>query len=321
MPPATQFDAGEPSMPASVHARRAASILVLLLAADALAQEGDTDPLDRVSFEARAAAELGADADLDEGDGTVSASRVEAMLAARIKLNDTSALDARIGSEFSFYDFEDAQSFDGSSDGPLDDAARYDLALSYSTRIDEHWAWFAGGSIAASPAEGADWNNAITGGGTAGATYTHSDTLRLGLGLAVSSRLEDNPRFIPIPILDWRFAERWRLHTTDRPLRLRGLQLTYSATESLDLFLVGGWASREYRLDDDAATPDGVFRDERAPLLAGAAWRFAPGVELDAALGTFAWTNFELLDSEGDEVADSDADPSLAAFLSISIKF
>lgn len=282
------------------------------------AMEERTSLLDRTAVEFRAAAGYTAEADLDEGN--VSVGRLDTGISTVTRLGDRSTIAFRLGSEFSFYDFGDAGAF--SVDEGIDSAAAYSANIVYAAQIDDRWGWFAGGSIAASPAEGASWGDSITGGGIAGVTYQLNDSLRIGAGVSVATRLEDDVRVIPLPTLDWRIDERWRVRTANRPLQVRGLELSYEATERLTVFALGGWASREYRLDDDGGpAPDGVFRDDSIPLYLGATFRPTDHVEIDAGIGGSVWAQYELLDSTGTEIADSDSDPALGGWIGATIRF
>lgn len=281
-------------------------------------QAAETNILDRTAVEFRAAAEYTGSADLDTGD--VSIARLDTAISTRTTIGDRSALSFRIGSEFSFYDFADVGPF--GVGGGMDSGARYGVGATFSSQIDDEWGYFVGGSVMASPGEGASWGDAITGGGVAGFTYQLTDTLRIGAGVGVSSRLEDDARVIPIPSLEWQINEEWRLATTSRGLGVRGLELSYEANEWLTLFALGGWASREYRLDDNGGpAPDGVLRDERIPLYVGATFKAAEKVTIDLGVGGSVWSQFELLDSGGTEIADSDADPALGGWIGATVRF
>jgi len=274
--------------------------------------------LDRTAVQFRAATEYTGSADLDVGD--VSIARLDTSISTRTTIGDRSAISFRIGSEFSFYDFADVGPF--GVGGGMDSGARYSVGTTFSSQINDEWGYFVGGSVMASPGEGASWGDAITGGGMAGFTYQLTDTLRVGVGIGVSSRLEDDARVIPIPTLEWQINEQWRLATTSRAIGVRGVELSYEANEWLTLFALGGWASREYRLDDNGGpAPDGVLRDERIPLYVGASFQAAERVTIDVGVGGSVWSQFELLDSGGTEIADSDADPALGGWIGATVRF
>ena len=287
-------------------------------------ERADTEPttiptlLDRTGVEFRATAGYSGSADLDDGD--VSIARLDTTISTRTQLSDRNALVLQFGSEFSFYDFADTGPF--GAGGGMDSGARYDISVVFSSQLDEKWGYFVGGSITASPGEGASWGDSITGSGFAGVNYQINETLRVGIGLGVSSRLEDDVRLIPVPAFEWQINDQWRLQTVNRALRIRGFELSYEANDWLTLFALGGWASREFRLDEDGGpSPDGVLRDDRLPLFVGATFQAAERVTFDVGVGGSVWSQFELLDSTGTEIADSETDPSLGGWVSATIRF
>lgn len=280
--------------------------------------ESEPTILDRTSAEFRATAGYTSTADLDAGD--VSIARLDATISTRTRVGDQSMLALQFGSEFSFYDFADTGPF--GVGGGMDSGARHDIGVVFSSQVDDQWGYFVGGTITASPGEGASWDDALTTGGFAGFTYQVTDSLRLGAGIGVSTRLEDDVRVIPVPTLEWQINEQWKLATVNRALRIRGFELSYQANDWLTLFALGGWASREYRLDDTGGpAPDGVLRDERIPLFLGATFAPTQQVSIDVGVGGSVWSQFELLSSSGAEIADSDADPALGGWVSATFRF
>ena len=120
----------------------------------------------------------------------------------------------------------------------MDSGARYGVGATFSSQIDDEWGYFVGGSVLASPGEGASWGDAITGGGVAGFTYQLTDTLRIGAGVGVSSRLEDDARVIPIPSLEWQINEQWELQLTfPKPRLIYSLNDKWKIHAGMDLVL------------------------------------------------------------------------------------
>ncbi len=279
------------------------------------------DPLSDISFRLRGGAGYIAEADLEDDGGSVAITRLGSSLAITGRPDERSSLTFQAGAAFSFYDFSDVGTLMPGGVEPLDEASEYDLGLLYSRRFDDTWSMFAGGTVTFAAASGASWDDAVMWGGVVGATYQINERVRVGVGVGVSSRLEDDVRFIPVPVIDWQISDSWRLRTVDRTIDIRGLELAYQATEALELFVLAGWASREFRLDDDGANPGGVFREQRVPVLGGVTWTFAPQASLEVAAGVDAWSSYEVLDSDGDELVDVDADPSLVGWLGLSVRF
>lgn len=257
--------------------------------------------------------------DLDDG-GDVSISRVRGDLGVYFRLDQTSRIALNFDTEYNSYDFSDDVAFGPGGSEPWDDVIGHSLQLTYSTRVQEKWTIIAGVGIDSYYETGADFGESLTYAGRLGASYKMSETLNLGGMLYVSSRLEDDTLFIPILLVDWRFADKWSVETRGWA-RGAALSLGYQATDSLKILLTGGFEGRDFRLDEDGPVPDGVGRDWRVPVALMAEWQVHPQVKLTGALGANVWQDLTLDDSNGDEIADTDVDPSLLAGLRVTFTF
>lgn len=285
----------------------------LIAPAVGLAQDGP-DPLAKFSFSVRGEGSFVAAADLD-GTGDVSVVRVGPTLGIRYAEEDRWAADLSFGMEFSSYDFSGATGIVAGGD-PAGDFAEYSVGGRYSAKIDEQWWWFAGGRASWAGEESEDLGDGFTGAGTVGATYALSDTLTIGLGVAVRSRIEDDAIVYPLPVIDWRISDEWRLATADN-----GVRLSYAPFTDWTFFAAGGWESREFRLLDSGPIPGGVLRDDRVPLVLGAVWAPNDHIEVEASAGISLLNSYEFLDAAGNDIADPDSDGAPMAGLSAKIRF
>lgn len=172
--------------------------------------------------------------------------------------------------------------------------------------MDDHWGYGVGGFVSSSGEGGADFSDTLEYGGFATVTYASSQSLVFGLGLSVSTQLEDDTTVIPIPFIRWKIDERWML-STDRSIGLGGVALTYQATDTLRFGIVGGYDRSNFRLASDARVPDGVGRHTAIPILASITWDAHEQFSLTAVAGAAVSQTLTLDDSEGNEVAEDDA--------------
>lgn len=272
------------------------------------------DALAQVSFSLRSRGSFAAETDLDTA-GTVSVARLGPTLSARYAEDETWFVDAAIGAEFSFYDFEGATGIVSSGD-PAGDFAKYFVSARYTAQASDRWWWFVGGEASWAGEDGNNLGDGFIGRGSVGATYAVNDSLRVGLGVAVRSRLEDDAIVYPLPILHWQIDEQWTLATGDD-----GLRLSYAPWDDWTFFASAGWEAREYRLSDTGPIPDGVMRDDRIPVALGTIWTPNEHFEIEATVGAAAWSRYEFLDSTGAQIADPDGDASLMAGLSARVRF
>ncbi|MCC7389767.1 MAG: hypothetical protein IT431_13475 [Phycisphaerales bacterium] len=281
-------------------------------APNAVAQDGDA--LANFSFSLHSQGSYTASSDID-GGGEVAVGRVGPTLGVRYSPDDSASLDLSFGAEFSFYDFDNATGIVAGGD-PAGDFAEYSIGAMYTARATDDWSWFVGARASWAGEESENLGDGFTAGGTAGATYRVNDSLRLGLGIAARSRIEDDAVVFPLPVIDWRISDQWSLATAES-----GLRLTYAPFDEWSFFAAGGWDSHEYRLLSDGPIPDGVMRDDHIPVVAGVNWHPGGHFELEATVGMSAWNQYEFLDSTGAEITDTDADAALMGGLSARIRF
>lgn len=254
-------------------------------------------------------------ADLDDR-GDVAVTRLDGELGLDFGLTETLRLTTDWRTERSWYDFDNATGFVAGFSEPWDDVIEHELGVGLLGRIDERWSWFARGFVNSAGEDSADFGSTITGGGAGGLRYAFSETFALSFGALGRSRLEDDAIVIPIIGVNWTISEKLRFDT-----RGLGARLSYQLTEPVGLFLQGGYESREFRLDDEGAAPEGVGRDARAPIAAGIAWRPNPNFALEAFGGYQVWQEFELLDGRGNRLAEIESDPAPIAGVSLEIRF
>ncbi|MDX2131548.1 MAG: DUF6268 family outer membrane beta-barrel protein [Planctomycetota bacterium] len=259
-------------------------------------------------------------ADFDEAPGSVDVTRLRADMEVAIPLEGGRAFTISLTNEYSAYSFDDATGFVSGVSEPWDDVLDHQIALGYRTRLGERWGLFVGGSAQASYEIGATFGDSLTYAVRGGLSYAVNERTRVGLGVAVVSRLEDSAFVIPFPIIEWQFADRWTLRTTGAS---RGalLSLAFQATDNLELSLGAGIRGREFRLEDDGPVPDGVGSELGVPVLVAARWNITPQITLVAEAGAFVYRNYTLDDANGNELADIDTDIAPAARVGVSFNF
>lgn len=184
-------------------------------------------------------------------------------------------------------------------------------------KYSDDWAFLGGFNVTGAGEKDADVGDALTFGGFAGARYTVSPTLKVTLGVAGSSELEDDPTILPLIGVDWDFAKDWNFS-----VKGPGVRLTYALTDTVDLSLQGSYESRAYRLDDHfGALDSAVFRDRRATVGLQAQWTPAEWFSLRAELGAVVWSEFKLDDNDGHKLNEEHGDPTAYAGLSATFRF
>ncbi|MFZ4576279.1 MAG: DUF6268 family outer membrane beta-barrel protein [Phycisphaerales bacterium] len=252
-----------------------------------------------------------------EGDnGNVQVSSVGAELGVDIPAGERGTLSLGFGTSWSFFDFGGDAGFGASE--PWEDVVEYKVSARYSRRLNEQWGFFVGGFVGSSGEQDADFSKTIVGGGFGGVSYAASERFRIGLGLGAATQLEDDVYVIPVVNINWKITDKWLLSSDQQP-RGGGMKLSYQMCEPATIYVAAGYLSKEFRLDEDGATPDGVGQESGFPVAIGTDWKVAPQVSIGLRAGVIFGHEFELDDSTGDELQQLDADAT--PFLSGTLKF
>lgn len=255
--------------------------------------------------------------DIDSG-GTFSSSSGRVTLTAESLVQRDLSLKLSMGFGGDFYDFKGANL--GSGLDPWDDIYSLGFRGRINWSVTNQWVVFGGADILFSGETGASWDNAITGGGLFGATYIFGQDLQVGLGFFIGSKLEDSVLFVPVPVLHWKIDEHWAISTQGRA------GLTGGTGAELIYDFGGGWAAaiggryefRRFRLSDSGPTPNGVGQDSSFPFWARLSYDLNKNFSMDFYGGFLLGGNFQLDDSAGFKLGESDYDG--APFMGLSLR-
>ena len=166
--------------------------------------------------------------------------------------------------------------------------------------LNDTWGYFAYGSVNLSASTKATLSDGLTGTGAGGVRYEWSKDLTLGLGVAVSTRLEDDPMILPVIDLNWQINDRWDLRV------LNGATISYDVSGDKKFLVDFGvkYQRREYRLQQDASLTETMITAE-----IGATYRFSPGFALRGFAGVGAGRQFEIRRSN-EKLTEQDVDAS-----------
>jgi long-subunit fatty acid transport protein len=170
---------------------------------------------------------------------------------------------------------------------------------------------------------GASSGDSSTYGLYAATAWRINESLTIGPGIGVFSRLEDGTRIFPILALDWDITDRWEL-ATGRGLAASqgpGLTLGYKLNEDWTLGLAGRYEDIEFRLDDKGQAAGGVGRDQSVPLVFMATLEPSPKLRLSVFAGAEFNGTLKLKDAQGDVVDESGYDPAPIFGASFDFRF
>jgi len=138
-------------------------------------------------------------------------------------------------------------------DGELDQLSENRLSLFSLNRLSRQWSVVSVTNLIQASAEGADLGGSVKFSGIYAAGYSKSRDLTMGFGLGLANQFDDSFSIFPVVLLDWKFAEDWKLTTYPTPgTRFGpGLSVKYDEYEYWSLYAGVRYLSREYRLEND----------------------------------------------------------------------
>ncbi len=284
------------------------AVLVLPAITSALA---DTRPPARFSWTPQVVAML--PADLGEDLARVRTTRTALDVGGLWTVSDSLDLALETGVGYSHYRFREFGVILNGIEPPIRDGFTVRLAPSVIYRLDSRWTLFGGLGANANGDAAADMTDAVVGIGFLGARRQFSERFALNFGVYGSTRLEDDPRVIPMVGVEWQVSKKWRLASQGT-----SGQLSYQIKDPLRLFLGLGFEFRDFRLDDDSSIPEGVFRDESIPISLGLEWNPNPAASVTLQAGRAFARSLEILDRNG--VTRANEDVLASTYLSLAIK-
>lgn len=276
---------------------------------------GDAPSSTRITFRVSERVFFGTDFENESGD--VLTSHTDASLAFRSRVTEKLALDIGFGAGYTLYDFGGTPDPLFTSNGALEDA--YDMGLRVGGRwtIDETWSVVGGGFGRVGLASGADFDDALVGGGFVAAGYKESGAFSLDIGVLVSSRLEDDPLVVPYIAINWAIDERLTLVTTGL-----GARLDARLNDEWTAFVRGQYETRAYRLSDDfAPLPGGAVRDEFFPVGVGFRYSPTPSFEIMLEGGVIVARRFEFFDNDENNIRTIETESGAFLGIRFSISF
>jgi len=248
-----------------------------------------------------------------DGNKDMSVFHLSAGLDARARLNEDLGLGFRLNYGFDSYDFDG--NFFGStlttdSDDPWSDIHTVEFAMVVNYSLTDDLGVFGGPVIKVAGESGADWDDSLTGGGVFGASYRLNSDLRLGGGLGVVSQIEDDVRVFPIIIVEWAFADDWRISSNSFEMAnyANGIELVYDATEKWQFALGGGFRHARFRLDDEGIAPDGVGQEESLPIWFRTSWAATSSIRVGGVIGLVTNGELRVENNDGDNIESVDYD-------------
>ncbi len=244
-----------------------------------------------------------------------------------LDLGSDAAFTIGAGSEVGTYDFDAFGAVPAGTGGAFAHYAIGSIYGNYHRALDQETDLYFQGRILSGMDVGAKVEDTFHFGLVAGATQVIDEDLTIGVGLGVMTRLEEDLVLYPVPLVEWRIDDQWRLSTGHVTANasgfedLAGVRLYHATNETTDCYLGLGWQLRQYRMDDDPsdAYPEGAVVDNRLSLYGGAVWKVQHNTVVHLNLGYHLRQEFDAHNVSGPNPADLQTDP--APFVGVGLEY
>lgn len=250
--------------------------------------------------------------DVDGGPAKFSRNDVNVVAGRRFAVGDDSFLVGNAAYQGSYYDFARG-TFNGLR---WDDIHRITLmgGAGWTLGDGDDWTLILIGLVRSAGEGSAEFDETITAGGVVSVGYRWSDTLETGLVIGAISQLEDQASIIPIPTVDWRFADSWLLHfglVNAAGYPGVGPEISYRG-EHWSWGFGASYQNRRFRLDDDSGQPSskGVGQETGFPIFTRVG--YAPNQNMDFGVTAGVTTGGETRSGRpgGGRISKNDFDPA-----------
>ena len=260
------------------------------------------------------------EADVDNSTADMERDAVQVNAGHRFEIADGVFLIGNLAYHGTYYDFSN-----GNDRSQLlwDDIHQGTLVMGVGWSVGEKWTLVALGLGRTAGESGADFGDTLSGGGALAIDYEWSEDLSIGVILGVVSQLEDSAAIVPLPTVNWRFAEGWRFNLGRVGMVYPGVGPQVSYRSDHWEFAFGGSAQkRRFRLDNRAgSTNEGIGQEISFPLFARVS--YAPNQNMNFGIMAGVALAGELRSGQdgGSKVFKNDYDPAPIIGVQANIRF
>jgi hypothetical protein len=186
-----------------------------------------------------------------------------------------------------------------------------DLAPSTTILVGDHFAVVAAVPIRWSGETGSRRNGFVAGISAIG-RWQLNDQFRIGVGIGVTSQLEDDAETFPLISLDWEISESMQLKTEGSWTQGGNAMLLWGPNDSIRVTFSAGYERNRFRLDDNgfAADKNGIGEVTAVPLEIGLRLGLFEGAFFDFRLGLAVAGRLRIENDNGNKIYEEDYDPA-----------
>ena len=236
-----------------------------------------------------------------------------ALAGHRFELSDSVGLSAQGAYQLSAYDF--------SGDGGVlwEDINQVTLTMIVDWKLNEKWTVLGGALIRFAGEADADFEDSLTGGAFGGFQYRWNENLETGFLLGALSQIEDDAAILPLPLVNWKFAESWKFRLGVSQLGAVGYgpELSWMMSEKWELGLGASYQRRRFRLDKGGL----VGEETSMPIYVKLGWHPTAMSAIELMTGVAVAGEIRRETVNGSKIFDRDTDPSATISLRGHLRF
>jgi len=258
--------------------------------------------------------------DIDDTSTEMARDSVQVIAGHRFQMSDDVFLVGNASYQGSYYDFSN-----NADPAQLvwNDIHQATLMFGFGWKTSEDWTFVAFGLGRTSGESGAEFGDTLTGGGGLSVDYRWNEKLSTGAILGVVSQLEDSAAILPIPTVDWRFADDWRFYFGLVGMTYPGIgpELSYRSG-AWEFALGGSFQKRRYRLDDRSGPiDDGIGQEQSFPIFARVGYAPIEKLDIGFTLGAALGGKIRSEQNGGARIFERSYDPALILGLQAAYQF
>jgi hypothetical protein len=189
--------------------------------------------------------------------------------------------------------------------------------------IEDDWTLMGGALFRIAGESGADYSEAISGGAFVGFMHKWTDNLSVGMLLGAMTQIEDDAAVLPLPIVNWRMSDHWKLALGVNQLGGVGYgpKVVWAPSKEFDLSLIASYERRRYRLANNNSTKNYIGDETAAPIILQAGWHPTPNIDIGGFFGFVMAGNIRMETQGGNKVFDKSYQPTPTAGFNSTIRF
>ncbi len=237
--------------------------------------------------------------DLKKSSGDFHRNSFGARIHAELGLTSDLKIDNMFIYEYHNYSFSNSSPFQ------FDDVNRFAYLPFFQWKTSQQWTLLAAPFFQTFFEDGANMLDGFSGGGVVGFNYFSSPDFSIGLLIGAISQIENDAFVVPIPLLHWRFADRWVLKLGPQilgPTPGVGAEVAWKLAQTVELSTGIQFQRRRFRLD----RADQVGQDTVIPVFIKGRWWFIDQGSLELFASIASGGEIRLENKNGNKITDKD---------------